>query len=99
MAKLSENASILEINNIIVLGLISNKISKTININGLDIVRIGRVNAKIKEALITSIFFIENLLISMYMYGVINKVRITSDANKHVNTKLYFAVEKNFILE
>ncbi|MBZ9689299.1 hypothetical protein G9F72_023670 [Clostridium estertheticum] len=69
------------------------------NINVLDRVRIGLVNARISEALIISIFFMENLLINMYIYGVINKVRIVSDANKHVNTKLYFAVEKNFILE
>ena len=55
----------LETNNTVTPGRISNKISVITNINILVKERSGLVNTRINEALIISIFLIENLLINI----------------------------------
>ncbi|WP_243182576.1 hypothetical protein [Clostridium gasigenes] len=92
LVKLSKNANMLEINNIVVPGVISNKISENIIITILEIVIIGLVNTRISEDLTIAIFVIVNLLINIYIYGVINKTIMVIEENKHVDTKLYFDV-------
>ncbi|GAA0826931.1 hypothetical protein PMY56_04780 [Clostridium tertium] len=95
----NEKDSRLEINNIIVPGVISNKISEKINNNKLVIVSIGLVKHKINDVLNISIVFILNLLISIKIKGVTAAIIIVIAENKQTKTTLYFINEKNLILK
>ncbi|GAA0109101.1 MAG: hypothetical protein E7D28_04830 [Clostridium sp.] len=95
----NEKDSRLEINNIIVPGVISNKISEKINNNKFVIVSIGLVKHKINDVLNISIVFILNLLISIKIKGVTVAIIIAIAENKQTKTTLYFINEKNLILK
>ncbi|MDU7363283.1 hypothetical protein [Clostridium sp.] len=95
----NEKDSRLEINNIIVPGVISNKISEKINSNKFVIVSIGLVKHKINDVLNISIVFILNLLISIKIKGVTAAIIIAIAENKQTKTTLYFINEKNLILK
>lgn len=95
----NEKDSRLEINNIIVPGVISNKISEKINSHKFVIVSIGLVKHKINDVLNISIVFILNLLISIKIKGVTVAIIIAIAENKQTKTTLYFINEKNLILK
>ena len=95
----NEKDSRLEINNIIVPGVISNKISEKINNNKFVIVSNGLVKHKINDVLNISIVFILNLLISIKIKGVTVAIIIAIAENKQTKTTLYFINEKNLILK
>ncbi|WP_394884062.1 hypothetical protein [Clostridium tertium] len=95
----NEKDSRLEINNIIVPGVISNKISEKVNNNKFVIVSIGLVKHKINDVLNISIVFILNLLISIKIKGVTVAIIIAIAENKQTKTTLYFINEKNLILK
>ncbi|MDU8965353.1 hypothetical protein [Clostridium tertium] len=95
----NEKDSRLEINNIIVPGVISNKISEKINNNKFVIVSIGLVKHKINDVLNISMVFILNLLISIKIKGVTAAIIIAIAENKQTKTTLYFINEKNLILK
>ena len=88
----NEKDSRLEINNIIVPGVISNKISEKINNNKFVIVSIGLVKHKINDVLNISIVFIK-------IKGVTAAIIIAIAENKQTKTTLYFINEKNLILK
>ena len=95
----NEKDSRLEINNIIVPGVISNKISEKINNNKFVIVSNGLEKHKINDVLNISIVFILNLLISIKIKGVTAAIIIAIAENKQTKTTLYFINEKNLILK
>ena len=95
----NEKDNRLEINNIIVPGVISNKISEKINNNKFVRVSIGLVKHKINAVLNISIVFILNLLISIKIKGVTAAKIIEIAENKQIKKRLYFINEKNCMLK
>ncbi|WP_343776811.1 hypothetical protein [Clostridium sartagoforme] len=89
----------LEINKIIVPGVISNSIREKTNNNKFTIANIGLVKHKINDVLNISMVFILNLLISIKMNGVTPNKIIRTVENKQIKKMLYFTSEKNLILK
>src|SRR5699024_7816726 len=96
--KIKQNPRSVEINNMIIAGLISNKTMKTNTNNKLVIVSSGLVKVKIKLNLKTCKLVIENLLIIKNKYGVIADIKISKQINKAGIIKLFAATEKKLML-
>ena len=96
--KIKQNPRSVEINNMIIAGLISNKTMKTNTNNKLVIVSSGLIKVKIKLNLKTCKLVIENLLIIKNKYGVIADIKISKQINKAGIIKLFAATEKKLML-